>query len=79
MVSLNLKFNKIVENTIYRNDIIISKKTEIRKGELFNQKKIQKEKVVFLLRKIFQLSFMVLIQVLIQLMLLLLNLVTNKD
>lgn len=32
-------FNKIVENTLYRNDILISKKTEIRTGEFYNQTK----------------------------------------
>ncbi len=32
------KFNKLVENTLYRNDILISKKTEIRTGQLFKEK-----------------------------------------
>ena len=45
------KFNKIVENTLYRNDIIISKKTEIRKGELFNQTKNSKGKSGIPLKK----------------------------
>lgn len=30
-------FNKTIENTLYRNDILVTKKTEIRSGELFNQ------------------------------------------
>lgn len=33
------KFNKTIENTLYRNDILISKKTEIRTGEFYNQTK----------------------------------------
>lgn len=33
------EFNQIVENTLYRNDILVSRKTEIRSGELFNQTK----------------------------------------
>lgn len=36
------KFNKIVENTLYRNDILISKKTELRTGEFYNQTKNKK-------------------------------------
>lgn len=36
------KFNKIVEDTLYRNDILISKKTEIRTGEFYNQTKSKK-------------------------------------
>jgi len=31
------KFNERVENTLYRNDILISRKTEIRSGQLFKQ------------------------------------------
>ncbi|MGN1337829.1 MAG: type II CRISPR RNA-guided endonuclease Cas9 [Candidatus Coprovivens sp.] len=31
------KFNKIVEDTLYRNDILISRKTEIRSGQFFKQ------------------------------------------
>ncbi len=31
------KFNKKIEDTIYRNDIIISRKTEIRTGKLFKE------------------------------------------
>ena len=31
------KFNNIVQNTLYQNDIFISMKTEIRTGEFFNQ------------------------------------------
>lgn len=33
----NINFNKTIENTLYRNDIIISKKTEIKTGEFYNQ------------------------------------------
>lgn len=33
------EFNQIVENTLYRNDMLVSRKTEIRSGELFNQTK----------------------------------------
>lgn len=36
------KFNQTVEDTLYRNDILISKKTEIRTGEFFNQTKQKK-------------------------------------
>ena len=32
-------FNKTIENTLYRNDILVSKKTEIRTGEFYNQTK----------------------------------------
>lgn len=32
------KFNSRVEDTLYRNDILISRKTEIRSGQLFKQK-----------------------------------------
>lgn len=35
-------FNKIVEDTLYRNDILISRKTEIRSGEFYNQTKQKK-------------------------------------
>lgn len=35
-------FNKKVEDTYYRNDILISRKTEIRSGELYNQTKNKK-------------------------------------
>lgn len=31
------EFNKRVEDTLYRNDILLSRKTEIRKGQLFKQ------------------------------------------
>lgn len=31
------RFNKVVEDTLYRNDILISKKTEIRSGTLYKQ------------------------------------------
>lgn len=37
-------FNEIVENTYYRNDILISKKTELRTGEFYNQTKLKKGK-----------------------------------
>ena len=36
------KFNQTVEDTLYRNDILISKKTEIRTGEFYNQTKQKK-------------------------------------
>lgn len=35
-------FNKKVEDTLYRNDILISKKVEFRSGELYNQTKNKK-------------------------------------
>ncbi len=35
-------FNKRVEDTLYRNDILISRKTEIRTGEFYNQTKNKK-------------------------------------
>ena len=38
----NINFNKTIENTLYRNDIIISKKTEIKTGEFYNQTKNSK-------------------------------------
>ena len=38
------RFNKIVEDTLYRNDILVSKKTEIRTGEFYNQTKQTKGK-----------------------------------
>lgn len=31
------EFNNIVENTLYRNDILVSRKTEIRSGQFFKQ------------------------------------------
>ena len=31
------RFNKIVEDTLYRNDILVSRKTEIRSGQFFKQ------------------------------------------
>lgn len=37
------EFNKRVENTLYRNDILVSRKTEIRKGQLFKQTIYSKE------------------------------------
>ena len=33
----NVSFNKTIENTLYRNDIIVSKRTEIKTGEFYNQ------------------------------------------
>lgn len=36
------EFKKVVENTLYRNDILISKKTEIRTGEFYNQIPLKK-------------------------------------
>ena len=36
------EFNKRVEDTLYRNDILISKKVEFRSGELYNQTKNRK-------------------------------------
>lgn len=36
------EFNKRVEDTLYRNDILISKKVEFRSGELYNQTKNKK-------------------------------------
>jgi len=49
------KFNKIVENTIYQNDIMVSRKTEIKTGEFYNQTKNSKnakvnEKAIFPLK-----------------------------
>lgn len=35
-------FNKRVEDTLYRNDILVSKKTEIKTGEFYNQTKSRK-------------------------------------
>lgn len=36
------EFNNLVENTLYRNDILVSRKTEIRTGEFYNQTKQKK-------------------------------------
>ncbi len=36
------EFKKTVENHLYRNDILISKKTEIRTGQFYNQTKLKK-------------------------------------
>lgn len=36
------EFNKKVEDTLYRNDILVSRKTEIRSGEFYNQTKQKK-------------------------------------
>lgn len=38
----NVGFNKRVEETLYRNDIIVTKKTEYKTGELFNETKYKK-------------------------------------
>lgn len=38
------RFNKVVEDTYYRNDILVSRKTEIRSGQLFKQTILPKEK-----------------------------------
>ena len=36
------KFNQKIENTLYRNDILVSKKTEVRTGMFYNQTKQKK-------------------------------------
>lgn len=36
------EFNKTVNNTLYRNDILISKKVEFKTGEFYNQTKLKK-------------------------------------
>ena len=36
------KFNKTIENTLYQNDILVSKKVEFKTGELWNQTKNKK-------------------------------------
>ncbi len=38
------EYNNLIENALYRNDIIVTKKTEIRSGELFQQTKNPKGK-----------------------------------
>lgn len=38
------EYNNLIENTLYRNDIIVTKKAEIRCGELFQQTKNSKGK-----------------------------------
>lgn len=38
------EFNELIENTLYRNDILISRKTEIKTGEFYNQTKQPKGK-----------------------------------
>lgn len=38
------EFNKLVENTLYRNDILVSRKTEIRSGKFFKETIYPKEK-----------------------------------
>lgn len=45
------RFNEQVEKTLYRNDILISKKTEVRSGEFFNQTKQSKGKKGVQLKK----------------------------
>ena len=37
-------FNELVENTLYRNDILVSRKSEIRTGEFYNQTLYKKGK-----------------------------------
>lgn len=37
------EFNELIENTLYRNDILISRKTEIRTGKLFKEKIYNKD------------------------------------
>lgn len=36
------RFNRVVENTLYQNDVLISRKIEIRNGEFYNQTKNSK-------------------------------------
>lgn len=38
------RFNALVEDTLYRNDIMVSKKTEVKTGEFYNQTKNKKGK-----------------------------------
>lgn len=38
------EFNELVENTLYRNDILVSRKSEIRTGEFYNQTLYKKGK-----------------------------------
>ena len=45
------EFNKIVENTLYRNDILISKKTEIRSGKFFKESILPRKKGNVMLKK----------------------------
>ena len=45
------RFNNVVQNTLYRNDILISKKTEIKTGEFYNQTKNSKGKAGVPLKK----------------------------
>ena len=44
-------FNKLIEDTLYRNDILISKKVEFKTGEFFNQTKQDKTKKGFKLKE----------------------------
>lgn len=37
-------FNELVENTLYRNDILVSRKSEIRTGEFYDQNPLKKGK-----------------------------------
>lgn len=51
---LNIEdFTNTIENTLYRNDILISKKTEIKTGEFYNQTKNKKGKKGVPLKKEF--------------------------
>lgn len=45
------EFNKIVEDTLYRNDILVSRKTEIRSGQFYKQTIYSKEKGAIQLKK----------------------------
>lgn len=45
------KLNKIVANNLYRNDILISKKTEIRDGKFYDETKLKKEEKGVRLKK----------------------------
>lgn len=45
------KFNKTVEDTLYRNDILISRKTEIRSGQFFKQTILPKGKGNVMIKK----------------------------
>lgn len=45
------EFNDLVEDTLYRNDILISRKTEIKTGEFYNQTKSKKGSIGVQLKK----------------------------
>lgn len=51
VVHNNKEFNDLVEKTLYRNDIIISKKTEIRTGKFYDETKNSKGKSGVRLKK----------------------------